>query len=158
MPEQYGSLDELETHDEFIARHIGPDSAQIAGMLRELGVDSTQTLMDQTVPRSIVSDTPCKLPRGLGEQQTLERLRRFADGNQKLVSMIGMGYYDTVLPTVIQRNVLESPGWYTAYTPYQAEVSQGRLEAVLNYQQMVMDLTGMDLANASLLDEGSAAA
>jgi glycine dehydrogenase len=158
MPEQYDSLDELETHDEFIARHIGPDAAQIAGMLRELGVDSTQTLMDQTVPRSIVSDTPCKLPRGLGEQQTLERLRRFADGNQKLVSMIDMGYYDTVLPTVIQRNVLENPGWYTAYTPYQAEVSQGRLEAVLNYQQMVMDLTGMDLANASLLDEGSAAA
>ena len=158
MPEQYGSLDELETHGEFIARHIGPDDAQIEGMLRELGVDSTQTLVDQTVPRAIVSDTPSKLPRGLSEQQTLERLRRLADGNEILVSMIGMGYYDTVLPAVIQRNVLENPGWYTAYTPYQAEVSQGRLEAVLNYQQMVMDLTGMDLANASLLDEGSAAA
>jgi len=158
LPEQFGSLDELETHDEFIARHIGPDDAQIEGMLRELGVDSTQALVDHTVPGAIVSDTPSKLPRGLGEQQTLERLRRLADGNQILVSMIGMGYYDTVLPAVIQRNVLENPGWYTAYTPYQAEVSQGRLEAVLNYQQMVMDLTGMELANASLLDEGSAAA
>jgi glycine dehydrogenase len=158
MPEQTGSLDDLETHDEFIARHIGPGEKQIAEMLRALGADSVQTLVDQTVPQAIVSDTPSRLPRGLGEQQTLERLRRLADGNRKLVSMIGMGYYDTVLPTVIQRNVLENPGWYTAYTPYQAEVSQGRLEAVLNYQQMVMDLTGMDLANASLLDEGSAAA
>ncbi|TFH46325.1 MAG: glycine dehydrogenase (aminomethyl-transferring), partial [Lysobacterales bacterium] len=158
MPGQYGSLDELETHDEFIARHIGPDDTQIAEMLRELRVDSMQTLVDETVPQSIVSPTPIGLSRGLGEQQTLERLRQFADRNQLRVSMIGMGYYDTVLPTVIQRNVLENPGWYTAYTPYQAEVSQGRLEAVLNYQQMVMDLTGMDLANASLLDEGSAAA
>jgi len=158
MSEHYGSLDDLETHDEFIARHIGPDDTHIAEMLRELGVDSLQALMDDTVPQSIVSDTPSSLPRGFGEQQTLERLRHFAEQNQTPVSMIGMGYYDTVLPTVIQRNVLENPGWYTAYTPYQAEVSQGRLEAVLNYQQMVMDLTGMDLANASLLDEGSAAA
>ncbi len=158
MSEHYGSLDDLETHDEFIARHIGPDDTHIAEMLRELGVDSLQALMDDTVPQSIVSDTPSSLPRGFGEQQTLERLRHFAEQNQTPVSMIGMGYYDTVLPTVIQRNVLENPGWYTAYTPYQAEVSQGRLEAVLNYQQMVMDLTGMDFANASLLDEGSAAA
>jgi glycine dehydrogenase len=158
MPAQYGSLDDLETHDEFIARHIGPDDAQVAAMLRELGVESLQALIDQSVPRTIVSDTPSSLPRGLGELQTLERLRELADRNQKCVSMIGMGYYDTVLPAVIQRNVLENPGWYTAYTPYQAEVSQGRLEAVLNYQQMVMDLTGMELANASLLDEGSAAA
>ncbi len=158
MSEHYGSLDDLETHDEFIARHIGPDDTHIAEMLRELGVDSLQALMDDTVPQSIVSDTPSSLPRGFGEQQTLERLLHFAEQNQTPVSMIGMGYYDTVLPTVIQRNVLENPGWYTAYTPYQAEVSQGRLEAVLNYQQMVMDLTGMDFANASLLDEGSAAA
>ena len=158
MSEHYGSLDDLETHDEFIPRHIGPDDAHIAEMLRELGVDSLQALMDETVPQSIVSDSPSSLPRGLGEQQTLERLRQLAEQNQTPVSMIGMGYYDTVLPAVIQRNVLENPGWYTAYTPYQAEVSQGRLEAVLNYQQMVMDLTGMDLANASLLDEGSAAA
>lgn len=158
MPEQYGSLEELETHDEFIARHIGPDDTQIEDMLRALGLDSMQALIDETVPKAIVSSTPTGLPRGLGEQQTLNRLREFADDNKKRVSMIGMGYYDTVLPTVIQRNVLENPGWYTAYTPYQAEVSQGRLEAVLNYQQMVMDLTGMDLANASLLDEGSAAA
>ncbi len=158
MSEHYGSLDDLETHDEFIDRHIGPDDTHIAEMLRELGVDSLQALMDDTVPQSIVSDTPSSLPRGFGEQQTLERLRHFAEQNQTPVSMIGMGYYDTVLPTVIQRNVLENPGWYTAYTPYQAEVSQGRLEAVLNYQQMVMDLTGMDFANASLLDEGSAAA
>ena len=158
MPEQYGSLQELETHDEFIARHIGPDDTQIAEMLRELGVDSMQALIEETVPRSIVSASPTSLPSGLSEQQTLERLREFAHDNQRRISMIGMGYYDTLLPAVIQRNVLENPGWYTAYTPYQAEVSQGRLEALLNYQQMVMDLTGMDLANASLLDEGTAAA
>ena len=158
MPEQHDSLDSLETHDEFIPRHIGPDDTQVTEMLRALGVDSLQALVDETVPQSIVSDTPSSLPRGLGERQTLERVREIAGRNQVLVSMIGMGYYDTVLPTVIQRNVLENPGWYTAYTPYQAEVSQGRLEAVLNYQQMVMDLTGMDLANASLLDEGTAAA
>ncbi|GMQ95737.1 MAG: aminomethyl-transferring glycine dehydrogenase [Gammaproteobacteria bacterium] len=158
MSEQYGSLDDLETNDEFIARHIGPDDAQVAEMLRVLGVDSMQALVDATVPQSIVSDAPSSLARGLDEQQTLERLRRLAERNQKLVSMIGMGYHDTVLPGVIQRNVLENPGWYTAYTPYQAEVSQGRLEALLSYQQMVMDLTGMDLANASLLDEATAAA
>jgi glycine dehydrogenase len=158
MPDTTRSLDELETQDEFIARHIGPDSNHIEEMLRELGVDSMQALVAETVPQAIVSDTPSALPRGLGEKRTLERLRKLADRNQILVSMIGMGFYDTVMPGVIQRNVLENPGWYTAYTPYQAEVSQGRLEAVLNYQQMVMDLTGLDLANASLLDEASAAA
>ena len=158
MSDTIRSLDDLETDDEFIARHIGPDDGEIAEMLRELGVDSMQALVAETVPQAIVSDTPSDLPRGLGEQKTLERLKCLAEGNQKLISMIGMGYHDTVLPTVIQRNVLEHPGWYTAYTPYQAEVSQGRLEAVLNYQQMVMDLTGMELANASLLDEASAAA
>ncbi len=158
MPDTSRSLDELETQEEFIARHIGPDEEEVAQMLRELGVDSMQALVAETVPHSIVSDTPSNLPCGLGEKQTLERLANLAERNQKLVSMIGMGFYDTVLPTVIRRNVLENPGWYTAYTPYQAEVSQGRLEAVLNYQQMVMDLTGMDLANASLLDEASAAA
>jgi glycine dehydrogenase len=158
MPDTIRSLDDLETHDEFIARHIGPDDDDITEMLRELRVDSMETLVSETVPQAIVSDTPSGLPRGLGEKQTLERLGKLAERNQNLVSMIGMGFYDTVLPAVIQRNVLENPGWYTAYTPYQAEVSQGRLEAVLNYQQMVMDLTGLDLANASLLDEASAAA
>ena len=158
MPDTTRSLDELETRDEFISRHIGPDEHEVDAMLRELGLDSIQALIDEAVPKSIVSDTPCKLPSGASEKQTLERIRAIADRNRNLVSMIGMGFYDTVLPAVIQRNVLENPGWYTAYTPYQAEVSQGRLEAVLNYQQMVMDLTGMELANASLLDEASAAA
>jgi len=158
MPDNVTSLEELETHEEFIARHIGPDDSQIGEMLDVLGVDSMDALMSETVPKSIVSDSPSSLPRGLGEKQTLEAMKRLAERNQVNVSMIGMGFYDTLLPAVIQRNVLENPGWYTAYTPYQAEVSQGRLEAVLNYQQMVMDLTGMELANASLLDEASAAA
>jgi len=158
MPETTRSLDALETRDEFIPRHIGPNERDIAAMLDALGLTSLQALVDETVPDAIVSDAPCELPSGLSERQTLERIRKLADENQNLVSMIGMGFYDTVLPAVIQRNVLENPGWYTAYTPYQAEVSQGRLEAVLNYQQMVMDLTGMELANASMLDEASAAA
>ncbi len=158
MTDTERSLAELETDEEFIARHIGPDEDQIADMLRELGVDSMDALVAETVPQAIVSERPSALPRGLGERVTLGKLRELAERNQRLVSMIGMGFYDTVLPAVIQRNVLENPGWYTAYTPYQAEVSQGRLEAVLNYQQMVMDLTGLDLANASLLDEASAAA
>ena len=157
-PEQRHTLHELETDGEFVPRHIGPDDGQCAAMLDALGFDSLGALVEAAVPRSIVTSTPLRLPRGLGESETLVRLRELAGRNRTLVSMIGMGYYDTILPGVILRNVLENPGWYTAYTPYQAEVSQGRLEALLNFQQMVMDLTGMELANASLLDEATAAA
>ncbi len=152
------TLSELEQRDDFIRRHIGPGETQINDMLGELGLSSLDALIDKTVPASIRTDAPLKIGKNMTERGTLSYLRRMADRNKVFVSMIGMGYYGTKLPSVILRNVLENPGWYTAYTPYQAEVSQGRMEAILNYQQMVMDMTGMELANASLLDEGTAAA
>jgi glycine dehydrogenase len=152
------SLLELEMRGDFIRRHIGPGDPQIAEMLQDLGLESLEDLVERAVPSSIVSDQPLDLPEAKSERAALSYLRRMADRNQVFVSMIGMGYYGTVTPKVIQRNVLENPSWYTAYTPYQAEVSQGRLEALLNFQQMIMDLTAMDLANASLLDEATAAA
>ena len=152
------SLQELKQKNEFIRRHIGPGEAQIAEMLAELGLKSLDELIKKTVPSNIISERPLSIEGEKNERETLSYLRRMAERNKVFISMIGMGYYGTTLPGVILRNVLENPGWYTAYTPYQAEVSQGRLEALLNYQQMVMDLTGMDLANASLLDEGTAAA
>jgi glycine dehydrogenase len=152
------SLVELEMRGDFIRRHIGPGDPQITEMLQDLDLESLEDLVERAVPSSIVSDQPLDLPEAKSERAALSYLRRMADRNQVFVSMIGMGYHGTVTPTVIQRNVLENPSWYTAYTPYQAEVSQGRLEALLNFQQMVMDLTAMDLANASLLDEATAAA
>ena len=152
------SLQELKQKNEFIRRHIGPGEPQIAKMLAELGLKSLDELIKKTVPADIISERPLSIEGEKNERETLSYLRRMAERNKVFISMIGMGYYGTTLPGVILRNVLENPGWYTAYTPYQAEVSQGRLEALLNYQQMVMDLTGMDLANASLLDEATAAA
>ena len=151
-------LDALEMRDDFATRHIGPTLRDIGAMLEVIGVPSLQELLDRTVPASIRYDEPLALDPALTEREAIEALRAMADRNRPLVSMIGMGYYGTVTPPVVLRNVLESPAWYTAYTPYQAEVSQGRLEALLNFQQMVMDLTGMELANASLLDEATAAA
>ena len=127
-------------------------------MLEVVGVPTIEDLLDRTVPASIRNDGPLALDPALTELEAVETLRAMAGRNRPLVSMIGMGYYGTVTPPVVLRNVLENPAWYTAYTPYQAEVSQGRLEALLNFQQMVMDLTGMELANASLLDEATAAA
>jgi len=152
------TLSELEHRDDFIRRHIGPGEPQIRDMLDGLGLDTLDALIDKTVPSSIRTDEPLKIGRNMTERGTLSYLRKMAGRNQVFVSMIGMGYYGTKLPSVILRNVLENPGWYTAYTPYQAEVSQGRMEALLNYQQMIIDLTGMEMANASLLDEGTAAA
>ena len=152
------TLDDLEVHHDFVRRHIGPGKTQIADMLSTLGYDSVDALIEATVPKKIRIDAPLDLPSSLSERKTLSALRLIAERNKVLTTMIGMGYYGTITPPVILRNVLENPGWYTAYTPYQAEVSQGRLEALLNYQQMVIDLTGMDMANASLLDEGTAAA
>ena len=151
-------ISSLHTAGEFIQRHIGPTNAQIDDMLAAIGASSLQQLIESTVPASILRHDRMELPAALGEAEALERLRSIAAHNQVFRSHIGMGYYDTLTPAVILRNVLENPGWYTAYTPYQPEISQGRLEALLNYQQLVMDLTGMELANASLLDEGTAAA
>ncbi len=151
-------LIDLEQRDDFIRRHIGPSPDQITNMLDVLGLSSLDDLIEKAVPETIISDTPLSIGAEHTERGTLSYLRRMSERNRVFVSMIGMGYYGTKLPSVILRNVLENPGWYTAYTPYQAEVSQGRLEVLMNFQQMVMDLTGMDLANASLLDEGTAAA
>ena len=158
MTDAKPSLHELEMRDDFVRRHIGPGEPQLQEMLDDLGVESLDALIEQTVPASIVSPEPLELPGPIPERETLSTLRRITKRNEVFVSMIGMGYYGTVIPTVILRNVLENPGWYTAYTPYQAEVSQGRLEVLLNFQQMVMDLAGMEIANASLLDEATAAA
>jgi len=148
----------LEDHGEFTMRHIGPRAEQVDHMLAEIGVQSLDELIARTIPGSIRLDEPLDLPEAQTEGATLARLREIASRNRVLHSMIGMGYHETIVPSVILRNVLENPGWYTAYTPYQAEISQGRLEALLNFQQMVSDLTGMPIANASLLDEATAAA
>jgi glycine dehydrogenase len=148
----------LAPTDTFAPRHLGPDAAAIAEMLAALGVDSLETLIDETVPAIIRRRTPLALPEAKGENALLDELRELAQKNEVFRSFIGMGYHGCVLPAVIQRNILENPCWYTAYTPYQAEIAQGRLEALLNFQTMVADLTGLPLANASLLDEATAAA
>ncbi len=152
------TLADVNDNDAFARRHIGPDQPEIEAMLRSLDVASLTDLIEKAMPASIRSERPLDLPKALAEEEALAALRVMADANDLHVSMIGMGYYGTITPSVILRNVLENPGWYTAYTPYQAEISQGRLEALLNYQQMVADLTGLELANASLLDEATAAA
>ncbi|WP_242521806.1 aminomethyl-transferring glycine dehydrogenase [Motiliproteus sp. SC1-56] len=152
------SLYALEQHDDFIERHIGPDQSQIQAMLNTLGLESLDALIHSTLPGSILENAPLDLPPAHSEHEILQRLKTLAAGNRVHKSYLGLGYYDTLVPNVILRNVLENPGWYTAYTPYQPEIAQGRLEALLNFQQMVTDLTGMGLANASLLDEATAAA
>jgi glycine dehydrogenase len=144
--------------EQFQSRHIGPDAIERDAMLRACGAASLNALMDEAIPASIRLKAPLNLPAGQTEHDYLRDLRRLAAGNRLLRSFIGLGYYDCITPSVILRNVLENPGWYTPYTPYQAEISQGRLEALLNFQTMVRDLTGMDVANASLLDESTAAA
>ncbi|MGD9265758.1 MAG: aminomethyl-transferring glycine dehydrogenase [Lysobacterales bacterium] len=151
-------LRELENHAEFVRRHIGPNDEQITQMLDALGTESLDALVAGTLPDSIQTTDPLQLGDAMTEAAALARLREIAGQNILKHNMIGLGYHDTITPPVILRNILENPGWYTAYTPYQAEISQGRLEAMLNFQQMVCDLTGMELANASLLDEATAAA
>jgi glycine dehydrogenase len=158
MTEVRRSLEDLEQTDDFIGRHIGPHPQDKQAMLGTLGLGSMDELVDKVVPRAIRSQAPLALDDGCTEDQALRRLRTIAANNKIYKSFIGMGYYDCHMPTVILRNVLENPAWYTSYTPYQAEISQGRLEAVLNFQTMVADLTGMELANSSMLDEGTAAA
>src|SRR5690554_369166 len=152
------SLAQLTHPQSFIERHIGPDNTECAIMLEALGVDTMGQLLDKTLPAKIRLDAPLALGDPLPEQAALAALKNITGKNRIFKSYIGMGYYDTHVPPVILRNVLENPGWYTAYTPYQPEIAQGRLEGLLNFQQMIMDLTGMELANASMLDEGTAAA
>jgi glycine dehydrogenase len=142
----------------FASRHIGPSESEISEMLGELGHSSLDSLIDATIPEEILDRTPLDVPQGSPEHALLDSLRARALRNTVARSYIGIGYYDTLTPAVIQRNILENPGWYTQYTPYQAEIAQGRLEALLNFQTMVADLTGLPLANASLLDEATAAA
>jgi glycine dehydrogenase len=148
----------LNPTDSFVRRHIGPTEADVREMLALLGLQSLQALSDAIVPGDIQLSRALDLPVHCGEQAALQELRRLADENQIYRSFLGMGYYDCITPGVIQRNILENPGWYTQYTPYQAEIAQGRLEALVNFQTMVADLTGLPLANASLLDEATAAA
>jgi glycine dehydrogenase len=152
------SLNKLENHSEFLARHIGPSDDEIADMLKTVGAPSLDALVDAIVPSSIKLAAPLALPAAVTEEEALARLRSIADRNEVFRSFIGQGYYGTLTPKVILRNILENPAWYTAYTPYQAEISQGRMEALINFQTMVADLTGMEIANASLLDEATAAA
>jgi len=151
-------LEELEMRGDFIRRHIGPDDLQIADMLKLLNLESLEEIIERAVPDSILSKEPLSLIDTISERAVITHIRGMRERNKVFTTMIGMGYYGTIMPAVIQRNVLENPAWYTAYTPYQAEISQGRLEALLNFQQMVIDLTGMEIANASLLDEATAAA
>jgi glycine dehydrogenase len=152
------SLRELEHHAAFIERHIGPNDAEIARMLRTIGHVSLDAMTDAIVPASIKSPDPLALPASIGEVEAIAKIRAIADRNQVFRSFIGQGYYGTHTPNVILRNILENPAWYTAYTPYQAEISQGRMEALINFQTMCADLTGMEIANASLLDEATACA
>ncbi|MGI9644630.1 MAG: glycine dehydrogenase (aminomethyl-transferring), partial [Ilumatobacteraceae bacterium] len=152
------ALHDLFGDDDFVTRHVGPRSADVVHMLETVGAASVAELIDQAVPDAIRMGEPLELSGPRTETDVLAELAELADRNTVATSMIGMGYHGTVTPPVIKRNVLENPAWYTAYTPYQPEISQGRLEALLNYQTMVADLTGLDIANASLLDEATAAA
>src|SRR5690606_39984142 len=143
----------LEARNEFIARQPGPRDGDIQAMLETLGFASLDALIEAAGPAGIRLDKPLALPEGLGEAEALAELKAIAARNRLFTNCIGQGYYGTHTPSPILRNLLENPGWYTAYTPYQPEISQGRLEALLNFQTMVSDLTGLPVANASLLDE-----
>ncbi len=142
----------------FVNRHLGPNENEIVKMLKSIGVDSIATLINETIPADIRLSTPLDLPEGISEHAYQKKIQELSNKNKLFDNYIGLGYHPAILPAVIQRNILENPGWYTAYTPYQAEIAQGRLEALFNYQTVVTDLTGMELANASLLDESTAAA
>src|SRR6201996_4024542 len=156
MNAPFWPLDEAATS--FARRHIGPSPRDIQAMLDAVGAKSLDALMSETLPGSIRQHAPLDLGPALSETEALAHMTELASKNAVFTSLIGQGYYGTILPTVIQRNILENPAWYTAYTPYQPEISQGRLEALFNFQTMISDLTGLDVANASLLDEATAAA
>ena len=151
-------LNTLHSTDSFVDRHIGPRPKDIELMLERVGYTSIDALIEDVVPADICLDSPLKLEGSRTESGVLAELKKIASRNEVYRSFIGMGYYNCIIPPVIQRNILENPGWYTQYTPYQAEIAQGRLEALLNFQTMIIDLTGLPIANASLLDEGTAAA
>src|SRR5437870_6840224 len=151
-------IDNWQPGSDFARRHIGPNEDETAEMLRAVGFENLDALIDATVPKSIRLDRPLSLPEAKSEAETLAELRAISKKNKIAKSFIGAGYSDSITPPVIQRNILENPGWYTAYTPYQAELAQGRLEALLNFQTMIVDLTQLDIANASMLDEATAAA
>src|SRR6201995_1081827 len=151
------NLFELQSK-EFSHRHIGADAAERNEMLKVIGVNSLNELIDKTVPLSIRMKNELALPESMSEHEYLQHIKNISLKNKLFKNYIGQGYYHTITPSVILRNVFENPGWYTQYTPYQAEISQGRLESLLNFQTMVSDLTGLPLTNASLLDEGTAAA
>lgn len=144
--------------DQFRDRHIGPSLEEQKQMLKTLGVKSLDQLIEETVPATIRLSKPLRLPPALSEYEYLQALKNIARKNTVTRSYIGMGYYGTMTPSVIARNLFQNPGWYTQYTPYQAEIAQGRLESLLNFQTLVSDMTGLPIANASLLDEGTAAA
>ncbi|HHI82709.1 MAG TPA: glycine dehydrogenase (aminomethyl-transferring), partial [Rhizobiales bacterium] len=158
MPAKRLRLTDLQPGANFLSRHIGPREKDIEAMLQSVGADSLDDLLGKVVPAAIRTRRPLELPEAVSERNVLSDLRKMSARNRVVTSMIGMGYYGAIMPKVIMRNVLENPGWYTAYTPYQAEVSQGRMEVLLAFQQMVIDMTGLEIANASLLDEGTAAA
>ena len=142
----------------FENRHIGANQDDIKKMLNTIGLDSVDELIHQTIPNSILKNSPLKISDAITENDYLIKLKEIADLNKNFDNYIGQGYYGTLTPSVIKRNILCNPGWYTAYTPYQAEIAQGRLEALLNFQTMIIDLTGLEVANASLLDEATACA
>src|SRR5690242_14280761 len=154
----FAELAALEAADSFVSRHIGPSETDIAAMLHQVGAATLDELAAKTVPPAIRSSQPLDLPPPIDEAAVMAELRALAAKNAGAKSLIGMGYHGTHTPPVVLRNVLENPGWYTAYTPYQAEIAQGRLEALLNFQTMICELTAMEIANASLLDEATAAA
>src|SRR6266704_1868772 len=151
-------IDLRQSGPDFARRHIGPNENEAAEMLGSLGFENLNALIDATVPKNIRLDRELNLPEAKSEDEALAELRAISKKNKTAKSFIGAGYSDCITPPVIQRNILENPGWYTAYTPYQAEIAQGRLEALLNFQQMIIDLTALEIANASMLDEATAAA
>jgi glycine dehydrogenase len=149
----------LNTRELFANRHLAPSPQDVTEMLAKVGADSIATLIQETIPPKIQNTNPLnQLSPALSEDEYLAHIEGLLNKNKVFRSYIGQGYFGTIIPPVIQRNILENPGWYTAYTPYQAEISQGRMEMLINYQTMVTELTGMDLSNASLLDEATAAA
>ena len=152
-PAPMKKVDLLQATDRYVNRHLGPQAEDVQQMLSELGIDSLEDLVDLAVPKVIRMEGKLDLPEPMSESEILSELFQLAGENQVFRSYIGMGYSNCITPPVIQRNILENPGWYTQYTPYQAEIAQGRLEALLNFQTMIGDLTGMEIANASLLDE-----
>ena len=158
MLQKKRTLNDLQNAEQFVARHVGPSVEDQQTMLGMLDCSNLQQLIEQVVPESIINNQPLDLLPQCTESQALKELRQIANKNKIFKSFLGQGYYGTLTPNVILRNILENPAWYTAYTPYQPEISQGRLEALINFQTMVTDLTGLEIANASMLDEGTAAA